>query len=189
MSDHSAFLAALFARNRAMFGGLRMEAPAGAQPPADDAAAQQPPEGAETFDAEYVTKLRKEAARYRTEAKANADAAKRLAELEDAQKSDAEKAADRIAKAEAEVASLPAKVSAALRTHLVALHQIDEDDAELFLTATDPDLLLKQVSRLLGQSDKRKRTNHVPREGANPPAGGDDPMRKFARDLFAAATD
>ena len=53
-----------------------------------------------TFDAEYVQKLRQEAAKYRTEAKANADAAKRLAEIEEAQKTEAQKLADRLAAAE-----------------------------------------------------------------------------------------
>lgn len=53
-----------------------------------------------TFDADYVAKLRHEAAKYRTEAKANADAAKRLAEIEEAQKTEAQKLADRLAEAE-----------------------------------------------------------------------------------------
>jgi len=127
----------------------------------------------------WKTKAREQEKR----AKENAEAAKRLSELEDAQKSETEKAADRIAKAEAEVASLPVKVADALRTHLVALHEIDKDDAELFLTATDPELLLKQVTRLIGQSDKRK-TNTVPREGKTPSTSGDDEVREFARGLF-----
>jgi predicted phage tail protein len=128
----------------------------------------------------WKTKAREQEKR----AKENAEAAKRLSELEDAQKSETEKAADRIAKAEAEVASLPAKVADALRTHLVALHEIDKDDAELFLTATDPELLLKQVTRLIGQSDKRKKTNTVPREGQTSSTSGDDEVREFARGLF-----
>ena len=68
---------------------------------------EQPQEGAEqqqdeakTFDAEYVEKLRKEAAKYRTEAKANANAAKQLAEIEDAKKTQSERDAERIAEAE-----------------------------------------------------------------------------------------
>ena len=110
-------------------------------------------------------------------AKENAEAAKRLAAFEDAQKSETEKAADRIAKAEAEVASVPAKVSEALRAHLVGLHKIDAEDAELFLTAAEPDLLLKQVTRLLARSDEqsavaKRNGNHVPREGNNPSAAG-----------------
>lgn len=119
-------------------------------------------------------------------AKENAEAAKRLSEIEDAQKSESEKAAERIAKAEAEVASIPVKVADALREHLVALHEIDKDDAELFLTANEPELLLKQVTRLLGQSDKRRKQNNVsPREGTNPQSGNDE-MREFTRNLFAA---
>jgi hypothetical protein len=111
--------------------------------------------------------------------------ASRLDEIEEAQKTETEKAADRIAKADAEVATIPAKVADALREHLVALHEIDKDDAGLFLTANEPDLLLRQVTRLLGQSDKRKKQgNFVPREGNNPKPG-DDPMREFTRNLFA----
>lgn len=117
-------------------------------------------------------------------AKENAAAAKRLAELEDAQKSESEKFAERIAKAESEAASVPAKVAEALRSHLVALHGIDDEDAELFLTANDPDLMLKQVERLVGQTDKRKKQgNFVPREGTTNPAVDTD-ERAFARNLF-----
>lgn len=71
-------------------------------PVVEPTAPQAPPEDAEpkTFDADYVAKLRQEAAKYRTEAKANADAAARLAEIEEAQKTEAQKLADRLAEAE-----------------------------------------------------------------------------------------
>ena len=146
-------------------------------------------EAAKTFDADYVKKLRDEAAKYRTEAKTNSEAAKRLAAIEDSQKTEAEKTAERIAKADAEVASVPAKVADALKTHLVALHKIDSEDAELFLTAPEPDLLLKQVTRLLARSDEqtaaqKKNGNYVPREGNNPSADGGD-ERQVLRSLFA----
>lgn len=107
---------------------------------------------------------------------------KRLEEIEEAAKSESEKTADRIAKAEAEAATVPAKVAAALKEHLVALHSFDAEDAELFLTADEPELLLKQVTRLLGQSDKRQRNNRVSREGNNQPPQSDEAA--FARDLF-----
>ena len=156
-------------------------APTAEQPQED---AEQPQVESKTFDADYVKKLRDEAAKYRTEAKANSEAAKRLAEIEDAQKSESEKVADRLAKADAEVATVPNKVADALREHLVALHEIDKDDAELFLTGTEPDLLLKQVTRLLGQSDKRKKNgNHVPREGATP-SSTDGEGLETVRSLF-----
>lgn len=93
--------------------------------------------------------------------------AKRLTELEQSQMTEGEKTAKRISDLESEVASVPSKVAEGLRSHLVELHKIDKDDAELFLTATEPELLLKQVTRLLDQSGKRRK-NHVPGEGANP---------------------
>ena len=113
--------------------------------------------------------------------------ASKLDEIEQANKSEIDKAMDRVTKAEAEVATIPAKVADGLRNHLVALHKIDADDAELFLTANDPELLLKQVTRLLErgveqQSERKKHGNHVPLEGASPAAGGD---AEFARNLFA----
>lgn len=109
--------------------------------------------------------------------------ASRLDEIEEAQKSESEKAADRIAKAEAAAASVPAQVSEALRAHLVALHGIDTDKAELYLTATEPELLLKQVAGLVDMSDTRKKKNIVPREGNNPtPSESDE--RAFVRGLF-----
>lgn len=104
-------------------------------------------------------------------------------ELVEAQKSDGEKAADRISKAEAEAASVPAKVCEALRKHFVDSGAVDAERAELFLTATDPEVLLKQVNALVGESDKRKK-NHVPREGNPTPKSEDDDVRELARNLF-----
>lgn len=108
--------------------------------------------------------------------------AKRLDELEDAQKTESEKAADKLKAAEAEVAAVPAKVSEALKQHLVKLHGIEAEDADLFLTATDPELLLKQIDRLLGQSGKAKK-NYVPREGTNTKAKADGD-HAFVREFF-----
>lgn len=79
----------------------------------DDAAA--PQDGAvpesddnerQTFDAEYVKKLRAESAKHRTEAKANAEAARRLAELEEAQKTEQQKLAERAEAAASRTAEL-----------------------------------------------------------------------------------
>lgn len=70
----------------------------------------QPQEGdAKTFDAEYVDKLRKEAAKYRTEAKAGADARARLAEIEEANKTAEQKAAEKLADIERRATELAAK--------------------------------------------------------------------------------
>jgi len=112
----------------------------------------------------------------------------RLDEIEQANKSEIEKANEQAAKAQAEVAKVPGLVATQLREHLVTLHKIDADDAELFLTASDPELLRKQVNRLLAQGSQRKKTGHVvPREGTTPtPPGGDD-MRSFTSELFGRA--
>lgn len=106
------------------------------------------PKADATKPTETVDFWKQKAREQEKRAKENADAAKRLAEIEDAQKSESEKVADRIAKAEAEVSSIPAKVADALKGHLVALHEISDEDAELFLTANEPELLLKQIARL-----------------------------------------
>lgn len=116
-------------------------------------------------------------------AKENSAAAKRLAEIEESQKSEAQKAADKVAAAEAEVASVPAKVSEALKSHLVALHGIDDEDAELFLTANDPELLLKQVARLVDGKGASRKKNHVPREGESQQPS-DSEEAAFVRELF-----
>ena len=112
-------------------------------------------------------------------------------ELEESTKSDIQKANDKAAAAEAEVATIPAKTAEALKTHLVALHKINAEDAELFLTATDPDLLLKQVERLMGRTAeddaaRKKGGGVVPKEGKNP-AAREDEDRAAVRGLFGGS--
>jgi len=138
-----------------------------------------PPEGEpKTFDAEYVEKLRKEAAKYRTEAKANAGAAQRLAEIEEANKTEAEKAAERLAKAEQTAKDAEARV---LRREVALEHKLGKDDAALLDSITDEDAMRALAARLAGGGSKQK--NHVPREGSNPASGSSD-EREFARSLF-----
>ena len=113
--------------------------------------------------------------------------AEKFDELDAANKTEIEKATDRVAKAEAEVASLPAKVADALRSHLVDLGVVDKDD-EVLLTASDPDSLLAQVKRLSDRgADRKKQGNHVPREGTTPRETQTDEVREFTRGLFASA--
>lgn len=114
-------------------------------------------------------------------------AAKLAAIFETEKSSESEKTADAVSKAradaEAEIASVPIKVAEGLKTHLIELHSIDPEDAELFLTAQTPELLLKQVTRLLDRSDKRRNKNRVPNEGTNPSAATSE-LADFARNLF-----
>ena len=49
-----------------------------------------------TYDREYVERLRRDTAKFRNEAKANAEAAKRLAALEDAQKSESQRQTEQL---------------------------------------------------------------------------------------------
>lgn len=87
----------------------------------------------------------------------------------------------KLADAEANTADVPGLVSQQLRAHLVTLHEIPTDDADLFLTATDPEVLLKQVTRLVGRG---KQQGHVvPREGSAPTSVSNE-KREFAKSLF-----
>lgn len=68
--------------------------------------------------------------------------------------------------------SVPAKVTAALREHLMALHEVDEETADLFLTATDPERLIKQVSALV-QRQRQPRPNAAQTEQPDDAPQGD----------------
>jgi hypothetical protein len=97
------------------------------------------------FDAAYVKALRAEAAKYRTEAKANAEAAQKLAEFEDAQKTEAQKLADAKTAAEQDAAAARAD---ALRWKTAAKFGITDAQAELFLTGADEATLTRQAEAL-----------------------------------------
>lgn len=95
-------------------------------------------------------------------------------------------AEERIAKLEQEI---QASQREALRRRVQAAHGISDEDADLFLTATDEDTLTAQAKRLAGREEERKQQgNHVPSEGNNPQPGEDE-MRSFARNLFASTGD
>ena len=141
----------------------------------------------ETFDADYVAKLRKEAAKYRTEAKANADAAKRLAEYEEASKTAEQRAEQRIAELERKYAD---SETARLRSDIAARHGIDATDRDLFLTGADEETLNAQAQRLAErEAERKKRGNVAPKEGGaadTPNAEGSD-LRGYTRRLFESA--
>lgn len=131
---------------------------------------EQPQEGtqdkpAETFDAEYVAKLRKEAAEYRTKAKANADAAKRLAEIEDAQKTADQRAAEREAAAEKRIAEAEAR---AARRDIAIEHRLTPDDAALLDDLTDEEAMQRLAARLAASGAPR-----APRPDLNQGRAGD----------------
>ena len=96
----------------------------------------------DTFDADYVAKLRREAAKYRTEAKANAEAAKRLAAIEEANKTAEQKQAEALAQLQAENARLQAE---ALKAQVAAAKGVPAD----LLAGTTEDELNAAADRLL----------------------------------------
>src|SRR5690606_18869341 len=98
--------------------------------------------------------------------KANAEAAKRLAEIEESSKTEAQKQADRIAALERQLQETSRE---ALRRRVQAAYGIPDEDADLFLTGTDEETLTAQAKRLAERESERKRTGNVaPKEGANP---------------------
>ena len=122
------------------------------------------------------------------ENKTNKAKAKIVDDAEKAKQTDAEK----IANLTGEVESLPKKVAEALREHLVALHEIPKERAELFLTGDNPELMLRQVTALLEDSGSggSKRKNYVNKEGGSTgkPAPGSE-NAKFASSLFGGSDD
>lgn len=111
--------------------------------------------------------------------------AARLDEIEQANKSEIEKAAEKAAAAERERDQAKAE---ALRLRVATKHGISDEDADLFLTGTDEATLTKQAERLAQRVvDRKKQGNHVPREGVPTPTPPENEMRAFARNLFERA--
>ncbi len=134
----------------------------------------------ETFDAEYVGRLRKEAADARAQAKANAEAASELAALRDSQKTESQRNADQIKELQA---ALDAQRLDSLRSRVAARHGISPEDADLLLTGVDEATLTRQAERLAaGRMDPAPRS---PREGTRKPdrKAGDDDLREFSSQL------
>ena len=137
----------------------------------------------QTAPTETVEFWKQKAREQEKRAKANADAAKRLAEIEEAQKSEAEKAADRMREIERERDEAKRD---AVRFKVASKFGISDEDADLFLTGTDEETLTKQAERLSQHSsDRKKNGNVVPREGSTSSAAP-DAERAAVRDLFAS---
>lgn len=103
-------------------------------------------------------------------------------ELEQKNKSELDKANDRLAALEKE---RDQERASAMRLRVAAKHGISDDDADLFLTGSDEETLTRQAERLQArEADRKKQGNRAPREGANPKAPA-DPERDFVRGLFA----
>lgn len=149
---------------------------------ATETAATEQPAETETKPTETVDFWKAKAREQEKRAKDNAGAAKRLAEIEESQKSEAQKAADRLRQIEAERDEARRE---ALRFKVASKYGIGDEDADLFLTASDEETLTKQAERLSARTDDRKKQgNRVPGEGTNS-AGGSENDAIFARQLLS----
>lgn len=153
--------------------------------PAAPATDPQEPHAEQPKPTETVDFWKQKAREQEKRAKENASAAQRLAEIEEANKTEAQKGAERLAAAEREAVQARRE---ALRFKVAAKFAIGDEDVDLFLTGEDEETLTKQAQRLTTRdAERKKQGNYVPREGATNPQPHEDEMRKFARNLFDRA--
>jgi len=142
-----------------------------------------PPATQADFDRIISERVTRERSKYADHADLKAKAAKFDA-LEAANLTESEKTANRLAAADAEVATVPAKVADALRDSLIALGIVPES-RKVLLTASDPESLMAQVKAIQElDADRKKTGNHVPREGNTPAAGKAGEGLEAVRSLF-----
>ncbi|MDX3555290.1 hypothetical protein PV729_26585 [Streptomyces europaeiscabiei] len=114
----------------------------GGTPQAPPPAPEPPQQAAQPAETDW----RAEAKKWEARAKENKGAADRLTQLEEANKTEAQKLADRAAKAEGERDGAKAE---ALRWRIAARNGISDEDAEIFLTGTTEEALSRQAERLV----------------------------------------
>lgn len=135
-----------------------------------------------------TTDWKVEARKWEQRAKDNKDAADRLTQLEDAQKSELERAQEAAELAQRELADVKAE---ATRFRIAAKYGISEEDQEVFLTASDEEGLERQASKL-SEKITAKQTNDpekAPRAGfsletGNDDSSGEENRNDIARNLF-----
>lgn len=137
-------------RNAANPQGLRfVEGEDGGSPaptPAEETPAQETPKP-EAPEIDWKAKARE----WEKRAKDNKAAADKLAEIEEATKTEAQKQAERLASLEREAQQARTE---ALRFKIASKFQITDEDAELFLTGSDEDTLTKQAERLAQRNEE-----------------------------------
>lgn len=158
----------------------------GTDAPATDAPADAPtdqPADEPQKPTETVEFWKQKAREQEKRAKENSSAAKRLAEIEEANKTEAQKTADALAAAQRDAETARAE---ALRYRIASKHQVSDEDAELFLTGTDEETLTRQAQRLTERAAAQKKGgNTVAREGTNPTSAPND-EKTFVSELFRA---
>lgn len=151
-----------------------------------------PPESQEALDRIISERLKRERskfeAKYADYAELKARAAKADA-AEEADKSELQKAQERIDELDRKLSMTE---HAALRSRIQAKFGIADEDAELFLTASDEDGLNAQAARVVAlkkeadeeEASRKKSGPRVSEEGRKPKEPADDEMREFAAELF-----
>lgn len=107
--------------------------------------------------------------------------AAKLEKLEQEQEQKEKSEADRLAALEDRISKSDA---ATTRYRVAARFKISEEDADLFLTATDEETLVKQAERLSERATPTNGKNRVPREGQNQMTPTESEERKVVRELF-----
>lgn len=130
-----------------------------------------------------VEKWKSLARKHEQASKTNETAAAELQRLQDSQKSEADRAAERAAQAETRLAELESRV---LRRDIALEHKLSSEDAAMLDAMTDETAMRNLAKRLAGASegDRKKKSNVVPREGTTTPKPGEEPIRTLVRDLF-----
>jgi hypothetical protein len=170
--ETSDWLIETFARNRARFGGWRME---------DDPNPGDPkPESFTQADVDRIVAERLKREREATKTKyADYDDLKKRAE-------GAATLEERVADIERQAKESDAR---AVRAEVANAKGLTPNQAKRLVGATreeleaDADELLKDIGA------QKKRGNHVPGEGNTPSPSSDDPMREFTRNLFVRSDD
>lgn len=164
------WLAETFARNRARFAGMRMEAevvepPAGGDKPKGDAFTQ--------ADVDRIVAERLKREREATKTKyADYDDLKQKAE-------GAKTAEERIAALEKDIEDSKRD---ALRAKYAA--DVPEKLRPLLTGTTDDELKAQRDLLIEGESERKKRGNTVPTEGKTTPKPGEEKLQEFTRNLF-----
>lgn len=122
-----------------------------------------------------------EAKKWEQRAKENKTAADELAQIKEANKTEAQKQADRLAEAERRAADAE---NTALRYKIAAQFKLSDEDAQALEHVASEDGMRMVAERLAGvEADRRKNGNRVPREGTTSTSVDSD-ERQAARLLF-----
>lgn len=126
----------------------------------EEAAVEKPEAGHETDWKSEARKWEQRAKQNREAAERGEEALKKLAEIEDAEKSETQRLQEQV---EALTVERDAANLAALRSRVMAEFQVSPEDAELWLTSNDEDILRKQAERLAEMN--RSRAPEAPNQG------------------------